>query len=124
MAEEKGLLWIVEDDESIALCLKMILEDHGYRVAVAHTLQAARRLEGRPALVLLDFLLPDGNGVAFLPELEQRFAGTQVILLTALDRVGSSRFPNHVEYLPKPFHNRELLTMIERKLHGTESMSA
>ena len=119
----KASLWVVEDDESIALCLKMILEDHGYGVQVAHTLESARAFETRPDLVLLDFLLPDGNGIAFLPELEERFPGVQVILLTALDRVGSSRFPNHVEYLPKPFHNRELLTMIRRKLQGNEEIA-
>lgn len=107
-------VWVVEDDEPIARCLEMLLQEHGYGVKVAGSLAAARALEGEPDVVLLDYLLPDGNGVTFLPELNVRMPGVPVILLTALERVGESRFPRHVQYLPKPFRNRELLDLIEQ----------
>ncbi len=109
-------LWVIEDDESIAQCLRMLLEDEGYAVEVAGTLREARLLQSAPELVLLDFLLPDGNGIAFLPELSQRHPSARVLLLTALDRVGESRFPHHVHYLAKPFHNRELLAAVRSQL--------
>ncbi len=123
-AETRANLWVVEDDDSIALCLKILLEDHGYDVSVAGSLADARRLSIAPDLVLLDFLLPDGNGIAFLPELAGRFPQLHVILLTAQDRVGESRFPNHVAYLPKPFHNKELLGLVERELERSRLRAA
>lgn len=106
------MVWVVEDDEPIARCLEMLLQDSRYDVALAGSLGAARELAGRPDLVILDYLLPDGNGVSFLPELAARHPGVPVILLTALERVGASTFPNHVKYLPKPFRNRQLLELI------------
>lgn len=110
-------VWVVEDDEPIARCLEMLLQDSGYGVELAGSLAAARTLTGHPDLVILDYLLPDGNGVAFLPELAARHHAIPVILLTALDRVGASSFPNHVKYLPKPFRNKQLLDLIAAQFH-------
>lgn len=110
-------VWVVEDDEPIARCLEMLLQESRYDVAVAGSLAAARGLEGRPDLVILDYLLPDGNGVSFLPELATRYPGVPVILLTALERIGASTFPSHVKYLPKPFRNRQLLDLIAAQFH-------
>ncbi len=90
----------------------MLLQEAGYRVDIAPSLSDARSLQSIPDLVLLDYLLPDGNGVAFLPELGRRFPNVPVILLTARERVGLSSFPNHVTYLPKPFRNRDLLEVV------------
>ena len=117
-------IWVIEDDESIAQCLTLLLESAEYRVRTAGSLGEARALSGVPNLVLLDFLLPDGNGVAFLPELSERFPGTRVILLTAQDRVGTSRFPAHVTYQSKPFHNHQLLELIRSELARSGSDSS
>jgi DNA-binding response OmpR family regulator len=106
------MVWVVEDDEPIARCLQMLLQDEGYSVDVASTLDDARALTSKPELVLLDYLLPDGNGIAYLPELAGRHPGVPVILLTALERVGKSSFPNHVTYLAKPFRNRDLIELV------------
>ena len=113
-------LWVIEDDEPIARCLQMLLQESGYAVSIATSLASARGLPSTPDLVLLDYLLPDGNGIMFLPELAKSHPGVPVILLTALDRVGSSQFPRHVAYLPKPFRNRDLLALVDSQLraHG------
>ena len=116
-------LWVIEDDETISQCLCLILSENGYGVAPAKSLAEARCLEQKPDLVLLDFLLPDGNGIAFLPELAVRHPGVPVILLTAQERVGMSRFPHHVAYLAKPFRNKELFALIQSQLSKSMAIS-
>lgn len=108
-------VWVVEDDEPIARCLQLLLQESGYRVDVARSLGEARTLATLPELVLLDYLLPDGNGISYLPELAREHPGVPVILLTALERVGNSSFPNHVTYLAKPFRNRDLIELVHSR---------
>lgn len=112
------MLWVVEDDDAIAQCLQLLLEGEGYTVKVATSLDDARQLTTCPDLVILDFLLPDGNGLAFLPELAARYATVPVILLTAQERVGATRFPSHVAYLAKPFTKKELLKVVKVHLRS------
>lgn len=119
-----ALLWIIEDDEPIARCLQMLLQDSGYEVVMAGSLAMAREISAPPNLVLLDYLLPDGNGIAFLPELDRRHPGVPIILLTALERVGASVFPTHVTYLPKPFRNRDLLALVHNQLQPPTSAAS
>lgn len=106
------VVWIVEDDEAIGRCLQMLLQDAGYSTVLSGSLTEAREQMPKAAVVVLDYLLPDGNGLSFLPELGQRLPGTPVILLTAQSRVGTSSFPKHVQFLAKPFRNREFLDLV------------
>jgi DNA-binding response OmpR family regulator len=118
MGEGMRRVWVIEDDEPIARCLEMLLRESGYVVEVAGSLATARALGPEPDLVLLDYLLPDGNGITFLPELARAHPGVPVILLTALERVGASAFPAHVTFLSKPFRNRDLLALVDAKFRS------
>ncbi|MGH7468279.1 MAG: response regulator [Longimicrobiales bacterium] len=58
---------LIEDNEDLAFGLQINLEGEGFRVLVAHTLQAANMaLQHTPDLIVLDLMLPDGNGFDFL----------------------------------------------------------
>ncbi|WP_343907598.1 response regulator transcription factor [Nocardioides aquiterrae] len=84
---------LVEDHEVLATSLAMVLdrEPDLDTVGVAATLAAARRLlvSARPDVVLLDHRLPDGDGVAAIPELLELRPEARVVVLTAstADRV-------------------------------------
>ena len=79
----KGNVLIVDDQEGMRDLLKTILEGD-YNVAEADSgaaLNAALDRE-QPDVVLLDMALPDANGLGLLPAINQRWPGTQVIVLT------------------------------------------
>jgi DNA-binding NtrC family response regulator len=79
----KGRVLIVDDQEAVRELFRMILQDD-YLVAEAESgaaLHAALERE-QPDVVLLDVTLPDANGLGLLPTINQRWPGTQVIVLT------------------------------------------
>ena len=61
---------VVDDEVGIRELLSEILQDEGYRVAVAENASEARayRQRQQPALVLLDIWMPDTDGVTLLRE--------------------------------------------------------
>jgi DNA-binding response OmpR family regulator len=78
---------VVDDEPHIGLVLRPFLEQLGYRVSIARTLEEARSaLRARPADgLLLDLHLPDGSGLDFLRDLRQQdgTARLPVLVLTA-----------------------------------------
>ncbi len=107
---------VVEDEPHLATLLEMNLTSDGYAVSLAESLAQARVALQSPAdLVLLDVMLPDGNGLDFCRELRQSDNRVPVLMLTAL---GST--PHMVEglgagaddYLSKPFSLDVLLARV------------
>ncbi|MHB8988728.1 MAG: response regulator transcription factor [Desulfobulbia bacterium] len=88
--QEPGMVLVVEDDEDIAQLLCYSLRKNRVPVAVAHDGLTAFALveELRPALVLLDLMLPrlDGREVCRLirSHPDRDLAGTPVVMLSAL----------------------------------------
>lgn len=81
-------LLVVDDEPHIGLVLRPYLEQLGYRVSVARTLDAARSaMRAAPPTdgLLLDLHLPDGSGLDFLRDLRKqgRTARLPVLVLTA-----------------------------------------
>lgn len=111
---------VVEDHESLCKSLGECLAKEGYQVETAASLAAARQKIGfAPDLILLDWMLGDGQGVDFLSDLRRQGSQVPVIFLTAradvVDKVlglemGAS------DYLTKPFESRELLARIRVRL--------
>jgi two-component system KDP operon response regulator KdpE len=92
------------------------LTSHGFRVAEAGTLALAERLatESRPAAVLLDLGMPDGDGLALLRQLRE-WSNAPVIVLSARDREDDKVLALDAgadDYLTKPFGTSELLARI------------
>ena len=78
---------IVEDEPFVALDLQAMVEDLGGDAEIAHTIAAARRAAdaNRPALVLMDIRLPDGDGVDLAGEFHGRFAPPIVFVTASTD---------------------------------------
>ncbi|MBI2520046.1 MAG: response regulator transcription factor [Bdellovibrio sp.] len=116
---------LVEDDANLGASLEKYLRGEGQVVLWAKNLQAAREMQKEsPTLIILDWMLPDGQGIDFLREKQARHDPTPVIMLTAktdlVDRVlGLESGAN--DYVTKPFEPRELLARIrvqERNSQG------
>ncbi len=107
---------VVEDERKIAGFLQRGLSEEGHRVTVAGDLAEARaHLRDGWDLLLVDRMLPDGDGLGLVRELRSEGDATPVICLTARDRVderveGLTRGAD--DYLVKPFAFEELLARI------------
>jgi phosphate regulon transcriptional regulator PhoB len=122
---------VVEDEKDIRDLLRFHLEQEGYAVREAESgEQALERAEAdRPALVLLDLMLPGVDGLEVCRRLRARPGAAQVpiIMLTAkaaeLDRVLGLEIGAD-DYIPKPFSPRELIARVRavlRRAHGEDA---
>jgi DNA-binding response OmpR family regulator len=120
MAMARRKILLVEDELSISEPLARALEREGFDVAIADT--AAAAVEGfrarRPDLVLLDVMLPDGDGRDVLRQLRQ-VSRVPVVMLTArgeeMDRVLGLELGAD-DYVTKPFSAAELVARIRAVL--------
>lgn len=108
---------LVEDDRNLREALAETLVDEGYQVGTAATLAAARaELKAGPADVLvLDLMLPDGDGSTLCRELKRAGAATRVLMLTARtleDDVVKGFDVGADDYVGKPYRLKELLARI------------
>lgn len=118
---------LVEDDKNLCESLSKFLAGEGYTVTVAASLSEARLQKNlQPSLILLDWMLPDGQGVDLLREIRKKNVTTPIILLTSrsdlVDKVlGLEMGAN--DYITKPFEPRELVARIRVQLRGASKVA-
>jgi len=114
---------VVDDDEKILRLVRMYLEREGYTVREARdgqTALAAIALH-EPALVLLDLMLPEIDGLSVLRAV-RRTSRMPVIVLSARGTVGDrieGLESGADDYVPKPFSPAELILRVKRVLDRT-----
>jgi DNA-binding response OmpR family regulator len=120
---ERPLVLIVEDDADVADSLASLLDAELFDVEVAAdgiaALDLARRR--RPAVVLLDVMLPRLDGVGVAAELRRvpGLADVPLILASAGRQLDETARQMATPYfLRKPFHLDELLTLIRRAVRS------
>ena len=117
MNDSKGLVLIVEDDETIADLFRRYLSREGFGVHWVSTGQAAldavRTL--KPAVILLDIGLPDMDGVAVCQQLRAEKNWTPIIFCTARDDEISRILGLEMgadDYITKPPSPREVVARV------------
>lgn len=114
------LILLVEDDTAIRETVSECLTSEGYRVdAVEHGAAAlARLLDGgeRPALLVLDLVMPVMNGAELVERVRAQpaLAGVPVMLMTAAITSPGPALPQVDATLVKPFDLEDLLSTVER----------
>jgi two-component system catabolic regulation response regulator CreB len=110
---------IVEDEPAIAESLAYALEREGFTTHTAHDFSSAWTLRNGAQLMVLDLMLPDGNGVDLLGQLRAEGSRTPVIVLSSreaeADRVGALE-AGADDYVTKPFSPREVVARIRAVL--------
>jgi DNA-binding response OmpR family regulator len=116
----RQLILVVDDDAKIVRLVRTYLERAGYRVVEAAdgdaALAAIRREQ--PALIVLDIMLPEVDGLSVLRAL-RRTSRTPVIVLSARGTVGDKIEGLETgadDYLAKPFSPAELVVRVGRVL--------
>jgi DNA-binding response OmpR family regulator len=130
----KERILVVEDEPAMRIALQDALEAEGYRVLVATDGPTGleRALKEKPALVLLDVMLPRLNGFELCARLRCVSNPVPVLMLTAKGRVKdrvAGLDAGADDYLVKPFDAEELLARIrsllrrtQRQTHGLEKL--
>ena len=108
---------MIEDDKALCAAVELRLKMEGYTVDLAHTGEDGLHfaLQNAYDLVLLDRMLPEGDGLSVVTRLRREGLSTPVLMMTALDGI-SDRVDGldagADDYLPKPFATEELLARI------------
>jgi|SRR5215216_6063164 len=107
---------IVEDDPRLGALLLRVFGEEGAEVELCVTAESGlRRAEEAFDVILLDWMLPDGDGLGFCDTVRRANVRTPILMLTARgevpDRVAGLR-AGADDYLVKPFDLEELLARV------------
>lgn len=114
---------VVEDEDDIAELLRFGLQRAGFAVTVASDLAQARAIVKKvlPDVVILDWMLPDGEGVTWLTQLraDERSKFLPIIMLTAraqeADKLRGLE-GGADDFITKPFSPKELIARVNNVL--------
>jgi len=119
---------IADDEPNILLSLEFLMQREGHRVVIARdgieALQAVQR--ERPALVLLDVMMPGKSGFEVCQAIraDEGFNGTKIVLLTAKGRdtdVAKGLALGADAYITKPFSTKELAQRVRELLAAKDA---
>ena len=117
----KGKVMVVEDTPEVRELVNKILKTGGFEpMPKASAAELKESFSGtQPDVILLDLVLPDGDGLELLPQIKRQWPDSEVIVLT-----GNATFDAAVEatkrgayhFQNKPFDHKALLLQVERAL--------
>lgn len=113
----QATILIVEDDTHFASAIRGALEDEGFDTVVAATVaEASSQFEQRaPALILLDWNLPDGSGEDVVRAVRPRNASVPIVVMSAArDAIVASYGVDARDRLAKPFDLGRLVALVRR----------
>jgi two-component system, OmpR family, response regulator len=122
---DNGHILVVDDQKEICDVVQEYLTGEGYRVSTANDGSGMRRALGQSHvdLVILDLMLPGEDGLTLARGLRDE-SGIGIIILTGrgetVDRIIGLEMGAD-DYLPKPFHLRELLARVKSVLRRVQS---
>jgi two-component system response regulator AtoC len=115
---------LVDDDVDTLESLEELIAREGFTVATASSLNAAREQMAlqRPDVVLLDLVLPDGDGMDLFQDVESR-ATTEVVMITGHASIETSIEALRLgaaDYLIKPVNIKQLKAILSRVARPTD----
>jgi CheY-like chemotaxis protein len=126
---DKQLILVVDDDPDLVEAVSMKLESEDYRVAKAYDgIQAWEKIkEERPALVILDVMMPNKNGYEVCDEIKKdpEYKDITIVLLTAVGSAVTSTNYTHRggrttladDYIPKPIDLDKLMEIVKEYIN-------
>jgi DNA-binding response OmpR family regulator len=109
---------IIDDDPDILKVIKANLEFHKFNVITANSWKEGQRVisNREPSLLILDIMLPDGDGVEICRILRKQNPLMPIIMLTAKDKISDKVIgleSGADDYMVKPFETLELIARIK-----------
>lgn len=113
-ARRDATVVLVEDDRALADNLTEALNDHGFTVCSAATLDELDQLQVKPFVALVDVRVPGGADGAAVDRVHALFPGTPILVVTAArDFAGETG----QEIFRKPFDTASLVARLEALVH-------
>jgi CheY-like chemotaxis protein len=105
---------IVDDDQSIGHLLSMLLLDAGFQAKVVQNAEDAFQAacDDQPALMLIDFMMPNGNGDTLICRLQAHDATRHIPLALMSSARPRLAHMQGIPFLPKPFDNDDLIEFV------------
>ncbi|MDR4509034.1 MAG: sigma-54 dependent transcriptional regulator [Candidatus Brocadiaceae bacterium] len=121
--DSKGIILIVDDDETIRLTMKDFLKGQGYEVLLAENCEETleKTEEFLPDLILLDLRLPNVDGMELLEKVKKIDPTALMIVMTGYGSIDSAVEVMKLgayDYLEKPFKLERLRLVIEKALRN------
>jgi two-component system alkaline phosphatase synthesis response regulator PhoP len=121
-------LLVVEDDTVLASQLAELFADGGFRVDLARTCAEAARVDASAVdLAIVDWRLPDGEGIDLVRIWRRGRPSLPIVMLTARAQVADKLVALELganDYVTKPFEPLELAARVRRHLRQVEACSA
>jgi DNA-binding NtrC family response regulator len=115
----KPTVLVVEDDTVVSSAMRMLFERRGWKVHLALSLAQARTfLEPAPEWIVLDLMLPDGDGTDLLREIQRRGLNSKAVVTTGV--VEPSHLRAVQEYRPAAILQKP--TSFSRILQAMDSL--
>jgi len=125
-----GRILVADDDESLVKTLTWILKEHGYDVHVCPGGDGllTKLEEVKPALLLLDIMMPKVDGLQLLERLKQdeRYKDLPVLMVSSMppeDATVKALGLGAADFIAKPFRVRELLARVEAHIRVGQALA-
>lgn len=117
---------LVDDNRDLLQFLERLMAESGWELLVAESASEARRViaNRKPNAALLDYMLPDGNGVELAQQLKQSIPNLQVIMMTGSVLAAEEEAiceEHDFPVLRKPFLATDVMNQIRSRLAGRAS---
>ncbi|MEO1423227.1 MAG: sigma-54 dependent transcriptional regulator [Pseudomonadota bacterium] len=121
-----GSLLLIEDTPSLSMVYETVLRRAGHQVECAYTAEEARLMfaRGVHGVVLLDMMLPDGDGLELLTHFKSTSPDTKVIVITANGSVNlavEAMRAGAFDFLVKPFDEHRLRGAVSNATQPTKA---
>jgi two-component system cell cycle response regulator len=131
MANTAGArILVADDDESLVKTLTWILKEHGYEVSVCPGGDGllSKLEEMKPALLLLDIMMPKVDGLQLLERLKQdeRYKDLPVLMVSSMppeDATVKALGLGAADFIAKPFRVRELLARVDAHIRVGQALA-
>ena len=123
MADAQPRVLVIDDDAPTVELLAELLSDEGYAVATARDVDSALASTERSGadVIILDLILADQDGAAFVERYRARGGDAPIVLLSASREAPRRAVEFHAPLVPKPFDVGHLLEIVRGAIKRARS---
>ena len=117
MVSSKKLIMVVDDEDDIRNTVKSVLLKNGYEVVTATSADDCfKKIKSgeKPALILMDIMMPGTPVKDIVPKIKQKIAYLSVVRTSEAEREALMKSKNIVDFIQKPFDIKELVQRVKK----------